>query len=105
MAETPLPSPARMTPLAGRLRAMVDSGSPEALVEEIVATIEARASGRLVDREAIDYEAVGRVLFEQSMSGSDITSAELEELWQEVREATIEEARAIIDAALTGVVD
>ena len=56
MAETPLPSPDRMKPLASRLRAVVDSGSSEALVEEIVVTIEARASGRLVDREAVSYE-------------------------------------------------
>ena len=72
---------------------------------DIIEIGRAYVSGQLVDREAPDYEAVGRVLFEQSMSGSDITSAELEELWQEVREATIEEARAIVDAALTGVVD
>ncbi len=48
-----LPSPDRMKPLAERLRSHVDKGYAEALVEEIVVTIEARASGRLVDREAI----------------------------------------------------
>ena len=53
-----------MEPLADRLRKMVASGSPEALVEEIVVTIEARASGRLVDREAIDRERIEDILNE-----------------------------------------
>ncbi len=55
-----LPSPDRMKPLAERLRSYVEKGFAEALAEEIVVTIEARASGRLVDRETINYEAAAQ---------------------------------------------
>ena len=55
-----LPSRDRMKPLAVSLRNGADT--PDGLVEEIIVTFEARASGRLVDREAIDYEAAAKVL-------------------------------------------
>jgi len=66
---TELPSPDRMSPLADRLRRFVEIDSPNALVEEIVMTIEARAEGELLTaaewRDTIDYEAAAMELVRQ----------------------------------------
>ncbi len=77
-----LPTPERMKPLAKTLRSAADRGSDGALVEEIIVTIEARASGRLADREAIDYEAAAAVIDKDRTWNGDI--------------------HAVVDAALGG---
>ena len=88
-----LPSRERMKPLAKSLRRYVENASNDALVEEIVVPIEARASGRLVDREAIDYEAAKQALNEDGrwLVAPDIIEIEADHM-----------VRLVVDAAIGG---
>ncbi len=89
-----LPSRDRMKPLAVSLRK--GAVAPNGLVEEIIVTIEARASGRLVDREAIDRRAA-QIAVAEGIS-DHISAADDWEEWAA-------EALALVDLCLVAALE
>jgi len=87
MPETPLPS-----------RTDVDGYRPQdAITADAIAILKAYASGRLVDREAIDYEPVARKMYERATTQwpSDWLGAD-QDFW--IGEAKVAIAAAIGEA-------
>ncbi len=85
MAETPLPSRADAIEMMAWHSQRLDS-------DEVWALIAARASGRLVDREAIDYEAAAAAYSEARQNGNAprYPATEADRMW----------SRKIVEAAI-----